>query len=79
MNFKFGLLNILDSLLKAKILWCDIEIVATFISCVTTLNWALKAKRVSRQRIFYHARQAKTLKCRETFKIYHDTRLPSKG
>ena len=47
MNFKFGLLNVLDSLLKAKRLCCDIEIVTTFISCVVTHNWALKAKRVS--------------------------------
>ena len=48
MNFKFGSLNVLDSLSKAKRLCCDIEIVAAFISCVVTLNWALRAKRVSR-------------------------------
>ena len=48
MNFKILLLNILDSLLKGKGLCCDIEIVMTFISCVATLSWALKAKRVLR-------------------------------
>ena len=46
MNFKFGLLKVLDFLLKAKRLCCDIEIVTTFIGCVVTLTWALKAKRV---------------------------------
>ena len=48
MNFKIKLLNVLDSLLKEKGLCCDIEIVTTFISCVVTLSWALKAKRVLR-------------------------------
>ena len=39
MNFKFGLLNVLDSILKEKKrLCCDIEIVVTFVSCVATLN-----------------------------------------
>ena len=47
MNLKFRLLNVLDSLSKTKRLCCDIEIVATFISCVATHNWALKVKRVS--------------------------------
>ena len=51
MNFKFGPLNVLDSLLKAKRLCCGIDIVETFISCVATHNWVLKEKRVSQQLI----------------------------
>ena len=47
MNFKIGLSNVLDSLFKAKRLCCDIEIVATLTSWVTTHNWALKVKRLS--------------------------------
>ena len=47
MNFKIGLSNVLNSLLKENRLCCNIEIIETLISCVATHNWALKAKRVS--------------------------------
>ena len=34
---------------------------------------------MSQHRMFYHARQDKTLKCHDTFKICRDTRLGFKG